>query len=309
MRQSDAGIASPGRHTEQERLAQLLAETKTAFGILEEDPTKALVFGFTATLAVTELARISLTDAKKKGSALFVWLEPGLVADARRRAEAIAKSRVAAGQAFGGVVWHTIANGLLALEIERSSETDDLGIAPPGHPAQVAQVIFAGVDRYIRTYAAASAEELERAGILGAAKIVDGSRAGGASGGVSGLRATWVSEHVRGAMMGLFVVVGLTAVAIAGQYLWAQLSEQKDRNAAFNPAVVSAFHAVERRCFAEQWPNQTVRCQGALSEIEACASAQESCEAKQTYCVLEKLGFDLPSFYKPGTKYANENPC
>ena len=304
---------TPERH----QLRNLLDEAKAGFEAVEPDLVKELVFGFTATLAVAELAKVPLANSEAKGTTLFLDLTPRQLAEARRRAEAVATSRYASGRAFGGATWHIIANGLFALEIERKGQVARDGETGGENRTPTARAIFAGVDRYIQKYVTAPPDLLERAGIAGAAKIVDGAvgartRADGSGNrrkSTGGENSHRVAQRFRSSTVGLLVMIGLLIAAVAVQFVWAKLSGQRERNAALNPAVIGAFHAVERQCLGEQWPNETVRCRGALEQFSSCGRADDGCTAQDTYCMLEKLGFDMPDFYRQGTPYATEQPC
>ncbi len=79
-----------------------------------------------------------------------------------------------------------------------------------------------------------------------------------------------------------------------------------------NPAIYPAFKAVDRRCVAEQFPHETVRCQGALELSKSCDNASQQtgyeCTAKEYYCTLVKLGFDMPPYWTVNPE-PGRHPC
>ena len=73
----------------------------------------------------------------------------------------------------------------------------------------------------------------------------------------------------------------------------------RENNRHVNPAIFTAFDAIENRCLHEQFPNETVRCQTVLQLMKGCLGP-DSCPASEYYNELVTAGFKLPPFYEPG---------
>lgn len=116
---------------------------------------------------------------------------------------------------------------------------------------------------------------------------------------MDGPERSWGAATIGGAILGLTLAVGVGVSLITPQ------------PSATNPAVFSAFRAIEAMCLKEEWPHETVRCKGALDERDSCDRAHQQtgyvCTAAEYYCRLERLGFDLPPYWKDGEK--RRHPC
>jgi hypothetical protein len=101
------------------------------------------------------------------------------------------------------------------------------------------------------------------------------------------------------------VIAGLMAAVVAVYHFTNQPWRPVNR------AIFPAFRAIEKRCMAERWPNETVRCKGAVDQKDACDRAWQrtgyACTPKEYYCTLEKLGFDLPPYWTDAQK--DQHPC
>ena len=76
---------------------------------------------------------------------------------------------------------------------------------------------------------------------------------------------------------------------------------ERENNRHINKSIFPAFREIERSCFAEQFPHETVRCERALALMKSCAGdGEHACDAQKYYDALFKTGFDLPPFYEPG---------
>jgi len=85
-----------------------------------------------------------------------------------------------------------------------------------------------------------------------------------------------------------------------------------ERGRQINRAIFPAFKAIDRQCMAEEWPHETVGCKGALELAKSCHQAYQQagyeCTAREYYCNLVKLGFDLPPYWLE-TKEGDHHPC
>jgi len=97
-----------------------------------------------------------------------------------------------------------------------------------------------------------------------------------------------------------------TVVATTGIYLWVWITGGPEET---NPEIFPIFRAIEASCLQEEWPHETVRCKGALDMTQECDQSEYACTAKEYYCVLYRLGFDLPPYYHPNSDRRDKHPC
>jgi len=100
--------------------------------------------------------------------------------------------------------------------------------------------------------------------------------------------------------VGIIKFVAFIAVLWAG--FWLFTAGERENNRHINKAIFPAFRSIEKSCLSEQFPNETVRCQGALALLKRCTSQDNRCAADEYYDKLSSFGFELPPFYEPGYK-------
>lgn len=98
--------------------------------------------------------------------------------------------------------------------------------------------------------------------------------------------------------MALVKLLAVALVALLFQWWW--YADERENNRHINPSIFEAFRGIEDRCAAEQFPNQTVRCQEAIELIRSCSALELGCSANEYYDSLLRLGFHLPPFYEQG---------
>lgn len=103
------------------------------------------------------------------------------------------------------------------------------------------------------------------------------------------------------------VIVALTlapAVIVMG---WDWLRGVHPAGMDTNPEIFPVFRTIEARCMSEDL--STARCDGALAHMANCSDAADGCTAQEYYCVLHKLGFELPPFYIDDSAHLNRRVC
>lgn len=73
---------------------------------------------------------------------------------------------------------------------------------------------------------------------------------------------------------------------------------ERARNQSVNPDVFQAFRNIEGHCAREIFPNETVRCEGALKAAAQCSATDPACSASDYHAELFALGFPLPPLYR-----------
>lgn len=163
-------------HSTLELLDRNLKEANQFFASIDHDERAKMATGFTATCAVSQLASLSIPEAKEGATASLQALDYDATSQAMKLAGDTSRSRKQAMQELGASVWGLIHNTLLAkciaAEFEVQKVPEEHGLA---YARNVAESLFAKIDGYIRTYAAASADELKAMGLFSAARAIDPS--------------------------------------------------------------------------------------------------------------------------------------
>lgn len=303
-------------------LRAIAGRARALFEAVDADQTRRLTFGFVATLAVADLTARPLKEVKEGRSSLLKRLQDEALEAAMQRARATATQRESAGRGFGGLVWDAIADALVAVMAERHLLPDRPAADDRVGAGSASETMFVGIDRCMRAYSEAAPDALEAAGLTGPVRMSDPSqlvnassrkaRSSAASDRITRGEAYARKAHrerIRGAGWGLLFILGGTALAVAVQFGWAELNGSGARSTAMNPALAAAFASIEQQCSAQEWPNETIRCQAVLDRRLQCALSEDGCAIVETYCVLSELGFALPNFNRAESEYGGEVPC
>jgi hypothetical protein len=161
---------------DQERLAlldRILGDSAQTFARVGQEPKLQRMLGFMAVLALRDLCRVTVGDAREQRTQLLRQLSEEELAAAAQRAHRIAKGRHRAGHVLAGAAWASVRNATTALRIQR--QLDGLGQhkAAFEYARNVVDAVLQRIDVSIAAYVEADASQLEEDGLFEPARMVD----------------------------------------------------------------------------------------------------------------------------------------
>ena len=91
---------------------------------------------------------------------------------------------------------------------------------------------------------------------------------------------------------------GYFIVPLIFALVWFLGSEKFQNRGKVNPEIFQAFKTIEQQCKEESFDNRSKAC-SELDKFNAnCLKISASCDSKTHYDLLQKLGYELPSYLK-----------
>ncbi|MBW1938758.1 MAG: hypothetical protein JRI67_08365 [Deltaproteobacteria bacterium] len=95
--------------------------------------------------------------------------------------------------------------------------------------------------------------------------------------------------------IGIGIIIFITIYLV---YDDIRIASENNKN--INKEIYSAFRKVEQYCMSYNEVDIPKKCELVLQLCETCSDARRECFAEDYYEALQRFGFDMPPYYKPG---------